>query len=201
MSKSSIYRTILNQRKGQKLQIEQSLFTAEESLKKAKKLLRYHEQAKSVIKEVGLKTQQQLQFHISDIATMALTAVLDNPYQLIAEFIERRDKTECDLFFTKGEEKLDPLTEAGGGAVDIATFALRIGSWSMQRPHSRNTIVLDEPMKNLSPEYKERGSEMIKMVSEKLNIQFIIVNHEVALTANADKVFKIYKKNKISKIE
>lgn len=201
MSKSSIYRTVLNQRKGQKLQIEQSLFTAEESLKKAKKLLRYHEQAKTVIKEVGLKTQQQLQFHISDIATMALTAVLDNPYQLIAEFIERRDKTECDLFFTKGEEKLDPLTEAGGGAVDIATFALRIGSWSMQRPHSRNTIVLDEPMKNLSPEYKERGSEMIKMVSEKLNIQFIIVNHEVALTANADKVFKIYKKNKISKIE
>lgn len=201
MSKSSIYRTILNQRKGQKLQIEQSLFTAEESLKKAKKLLRYHEQAKTVIKEVGLKTQQQLQFHISDIATMALTAVLDNPYQLIAEFIERRDKTECDLFFTKGEEKLDPLTEAGGGAVDIATFALRIGSWSMQRPHSRNTIVLDEPMKNLSPEYKERGSEMIKMVSEKLNIQFIIVNHEVALTANADKVFRIYKKNKISKVE
>lgn len=201
MNKSSTYRTILNQRKGQKLQIEQSLFTAEESLKKAKKLLRYHEQAKTVIKEVGLKTQQQLQFHISDIATMALTAVLDNPYQLIAEFIERRDKTECDLFFTKGEEKLDPLTEAGGGAVDIATFALRIGSWSMQRPHSRNTIVLDEPMKNLSPEYKERGSEMIKMVSEKLNIQFIIVNHEVALTANADKVFRIYKKNKISKVE
>lgn len=200
MTKISQLRTILDERKGQQKQIKLSLSTTTEELRVKKKELRFHEQAREIIKEVGLKTQQQLQFHISDVGSMALDAVFDSPYQLVAEFTERRNKTECDLLFERNEERVDPLTQSGGGAVDIAAFALRIGSWSMQRPHSRNVIILDEPMKNLSPEYREKGSQMLKMISEKLGIQFIIVNHETMLTANADKVFRVNKKGKISKV-
>lgn len=193
-------RKYVTQSEGKLHQIEVESISTKEKLVELRKAISRHEQAKEILKAIGLKTQQQLQYHISDIASLALDAVFENPYELILEFVERRDKTECDIVFVKEGEKVDPLTESGGGAVDIASFALRIASWSMQNPKTRNTIFLDEPMKNLSPEYRERGSTMLKTVSQRLGIQLIIINHEPILTSNADKVIKIGKKGKFSRI-
>jgi len=139
---------------------------------------------------VGLKTQQQLQYHISDITSLALEAVFNDPYELVVEFVQRRNKTECDLYFQRDENRMDPLSASGGGAVDVASFALRIASWSMERPKSRNVIILDEPLRFLSNDHQEKASIMIKEISEKLGIQFIIVTHEPILASYADQVFE-----------
>lgn len=193
-------RKLVTQSEGKLHQIDAEILATKEQLVELRKSIVRHEQAKEILKSIGLKTQQQLQYHISDIASLALDAVFEEPYELLLEFVERRDKTECDIVFAKEGEKVNPLTESGGGAVDIAAFALRIASWSMQYPKTRNTIFLDEPMKNLSPEYRERGSNMLKTVSQRLGIQLIIINHEPILTSNADKVIRIGKKGKFSKI-
>ena len=150
---------------------------------------------------MGLKTQQQLSFHISDIASLALDAVFDDPYELLAEFVQRRNKTECDLFFVRDNERMDPLSASGGGAVDVAAFALRIASWSMQRPKSRSTIILDEPMRFLSVDHQEKASAMIKQISERLGIQFIIITHEPTLALAADKVFEIHIKKGVTTVQ
>jgi DNA repair exonuclease SbcCD ATPase subunit len=194
-------RKTLEQQKGKAKQIASSISVLSAELKEKKKSLIQHEKAREIIKEVGLKTQQQLSFHISDVASLALGAVFPDPYELLVEFTDRRNKTECDLYFVRDDEKIDPLMASGGGAVDVASFALRIASWSMGRPRTNNVIILDEPMKNLSPEYRERGSQMLKEVSERLGIQFIIINHEPILTAYADRVFKVDIKNKVSSVE
>jgi len=190
MSKIQDLRNRLERQKGQKIQIESSIAVVQQSMKESGRELRRHEQAREVIREVGLKTQQQLQIHISDITSLALDAVFPNPYKLVAEFVQRRNKTECDLYFERDENKTDPLSASGGGAVDVAAFALRVASWSMQRPKSRATLVMDEPMRFLSAEYQEKASIMIKEVSKKLGIQFIIITHEPILASYADKVFE-----------
>ncbi len=199
-TKLSQLNTLITEMQGKRKEIISSISTGKEELLSLKRDARRHEQAKEVLKIVGLDTQRQLQYHISDIASLALNSIFEDPYELQLDFVERRDKTECDIFFNRDGEKIDPLTSSGGGAVDIASFALRIASWSMQVPHTRNTIFLDEPMKNLSAEYREKGSEMLKQVSKKLGIQFIIINHEPMLTAMADNVVRVEKKKKYSKI-
>ena len=75
-----------------------------------------------------------------------VVAVFDDPYTLRVEFVEKRGKTECELWFaqTKEEEEegnedgergrevlIDPLAGSGGGPVDVAAFALRIAIWSL----------------------------------------------------------------------
>ena len=111
---------------------------------------------------------------------MALEAVMVNPYELVLEFVERRNKTECDILFRRGERLRDPFY-AGLGAVDIASFALRIASWSMSDPKLRNVMVLDEPFKHLKgKEDNERAIQMVKQISEKLNLQIIMVSDERA---------------------
>ena len=86
---------------------------------------------------------------------------------------------------------MDPLSASGVGAVDVASFALRVASWSMQRPKSRSTLILDEPFRFLSADYQEQASVMIKEISDKLGIQFIIITHETILTSCADKIFEV----------
>jgi len=184
-------RNLVEQKKGQKRQLDKNLAALNTTLKEMKRELIRLEQAREIIREVGQKTQSQLSYHISDITTLAMEAVFADPYQLQVDFVQRRNKTECDLSFVRNENVVNPLSAAGGGAVDFAAFALRIASWSMSRPRTRNTIILDEPLRFLSAENQERASAMIKELSKRLNLQFIIITHEPILTTYADKIFEV----------
>jgi len=200
MNNIQTLRNRLEQQKGQKIQIEKSLSLLQSELNESKRSLRRCEQAREIIRIVGMETQKQLQYHISDITSLALEAVFPDPYELEVEFIKRRNKTECDLYFVRGDMRVDPLTASGVGAVDVAAFALRIASWSMSKPHSRNTIILDEPFRFLSVDYQEKASIMLQTLSQKLGIQFIIITHEQTLTEHADKVFQVLIRKGKSKV-
>lgn len=201
MAEITKIRKRLEQQKG-KLEIleqQQQRFVQEIDTLKAKR--NNLEQARELIREVGLKTQQQLQYHISDITSLALSAVFEDPYELKVDFVQRRNKTECDLIFVRDEKEMDPLEASGYGAVDVASFALRVASWSMQQPRTRNVIILDEPMRFLSADRQQYAGKMVKELSERLGIQFIIVTHEEVFSQYADKVFQVSMKDKVSQIK
>jgi DNA repair exonuclease SbcCD ATPase subunit len=201
MSSIKEIRKTLEQRKGQLNQIKKDLRETRQSVKETKLNLIYHEQAREILREAGLKTQQTLSYHIGEITSLALDAVFEEPYTLEVDFVERRNKTECDLTFQREGNKVSPLDASGGGAIDVATFALRVSSWSMKNPHTRNVIILDEPLKNLDEIRLEKASKMLKEVSDRLNIQFIIVTHETTLTQFADRVFEVSIRNGVSRIK
>jgi predicted ABC-type transport system involved in lysophospholipase L1 biosynthesis ATPase subunit len=171
-----------------------------DQLRDGRRSLHRHEQAREIVREVGLATQQQLQVHISDVTSLALESVFEDPYELVAEFVQRRNKTECDLYFARDGHRMDPMDSSGYGAVDVASFALRIAAWSMQVPKKRNVIILDEPFKFLDgrTDRIERASLMIKELSDRLGIQFIIVTHNATLADHADKTFRVALRNKKS---
>ena len=194
-------RSEFDRRKGKQQQIDKSLKAEQTTLSDQQKKLHRHEQAREIIKEVGLKTQQALALHISDITNLAMQSVFDPPYEMVVNFIERRNKTECDLLFKRGDNLIDPLNASGGGPADIASFALRIACWSMQRPRNRPVILLDEPMHFLSRDLQPKASEMIKQLSEKLGLQFIIITHDEDLTTNADRTFEVSIRNGVTKVE
>lgn len=193
-------RSLLERLKGEKIRIEKDIEIQESLSVDLSRSLKRHEQAKEIIREVGIKTQEQLQYHISDITSLALEAIFPNPYKLEVEFVQRRNKTECDIFFTRDDNRVDPLSASGGGAVDVAAFALRIASWSLEFPHSRNVLILDEPMKFVSEGLRDKASHMLKEVSQKLGIQFIIITHEPKLTTYADKIFEVTNKKGVSQV-
>jgi DNA repair exonuclease SbcCD ATPase subunit len=198
--KTQDLRNVLEQRKGKKAQVLNTIEALAVELRQKKKSLRRHEEAREIVRLVGIETQKQLQAHISDISSLALDAVFPDPYELIAEFVQRRNKTECDLYFVRDGEKVDPLEATGFGAVDVASFALRVASWAMEDPKLRNVIILDEPFKFLSEDHQEDASIMLKQISKKLGIQFIIVTHEQILTTYADRIFSVKLRRRKSKI-
>ena len=184
-------RQIVERKKGQRDKVISLLSVCKKEINRLKGEINFSEQAQAIIQKLSQETQRQLEWHISEIVTLALASTFDNPYIFKAEFVQRRGKTECDLFFERDGFKVDPVAEAGGGAVDVAAFALRVAMWSLVKPRWRNILVFDEPFKNINDKTRrtqERIAEMVKVLSRKLKLQFIIVTMIPELEEMADRV-------------
>jgi len=75
----------------------------------------------------------------------------------------------------------------GGGAVDVAAFALRMAFIAIRG--GRPILVLDEPFKFVSVDLQNKCSDMIKELSRKLSIQVIMVSHLPEIISGADRIF------------
>lgn len=197
-------RQIIERKKGQKDKVISLLYSCKDEIRQLKKEIDFSEQARAIIQKVAQETQRQLEWHISEIVTLALASTFDNPYIFKAEFVQRRGKTECDLFFERDGFRVDPVAEAGGGAVDVTAFALRVAMWSLARPKWRNTLIFDEPFKNINDKSRrtqERVAEMVKVLSRKLKLQFIVITMIPELEEIADRVFEFSLAKGKTKIE
>ena len=193
--------TRLNQLKGAKSILENNLNSAKTKIEELETKLDTIEKAREIIRIVALDTQKQLEYQISEIVSLALASVFENPYKLKLNFVEQRGKTEALLTFERNGQECNPLNASGGGAVDVACMALRLSLWSLQQKKTRNTIILDEPFKCLSKDLSEKAGQLLKMLSEKLGIQFILVTHDQNIIPYADKVFRVSKIGNYSKVE
>jgi len=185
---------------GEKEQIEKRLL----ELKKNKEIqttsLIDIEQAQIIIQEVALTLQNSIKFHIEDIVNLALNYVFPGEYEFVLDFFIRRNQTECEFWLKKEDKLFNPLNSNGGGIVDILAFALRIALWSLKIGKKNNTIILDEPFRFISSDLQVCAGEILRELSEKLDIQFIIVTHEDQIMEIADKLFVVEKTKNISKI-
>lgn len=147
--------------------------------------------ALEIIQVTAKLTQQQLEIHISELVSLALEAVFPNPYKMVLKFETRRNRSEADLLLQdENGNLLNPMDAVGGGVVDVAAFALRIALWSLKRPRPRAAMIMDEPFRFLSADLQDRASRMLKEISQRLGVQFLIVTHEENLLAAGDKTFR-----------
>lgn len=168
------------------------------TMESANKTYADSEKARIVVQNVANQVQKDLEYRITNIVTMALAAVFPDPYNFKVEFVVRRNQTECDMLFTKDGNECDPIDASGGGAIDIASLALRMAIWSINK--TRAIQILDEPCKFLSRDMQSKASEILKELSDKLGIQLVIVSHIPEMIESADRVIQVEQKDGISKV-
>ena len=157
-------------------------------------------EARTVLQILAKEAQNEGVYSIIDIINMALSAVFEEEIKFTIEFIEKRNKTEVEMYLEDQDgNKTTPRWDEAGGVLDIVFLAFRISLWAMSKPAP--VIILDEPVKNLSKPQQINASKILKTLSEELNLQFILVTHETALIESADRVFEVTKKNGISSVE
>lgn len=195
-------RRTLEQRKGARDKVKKDLKESRKEQIRQNLRLQQTENALEISKQVGLKTQQELEYHISNLVSAAISSVFpDNPYKFRALFIERRGKTECDLMLERDGELIDALSSAGGGVVDITALALRIAALSMKSGRIHPVLLLDEPFKHLSIDLQDRAEEMLHELASKVGVQVISNSHATTAIENTDRAFQVNIKNGISSIQ
>lgn len=195
-------KSIVSQRRGKLDYLAGEKNRVDDLLRTTRLNLTTAEQARLIIQHVSQVTQTELEYHVSELVSLAMSAVFPEPYKLKLVFKLLRGKSEASLQFERDGMVLeDPTMESGGGVVDVAAFALRVSLWSLAQPRSRATIVLDEPLRFLSRDLQPAASEMIKELSRRLNLQFLIITHEPNLLSASDRVFEVSMKNGVSLVE
>jgi DNA repair exonuclease SbcCD ATPase subunit len=178
--------------------LESQLAEEQISVKKQEVFLDIATKARAVVQVVAEATQKKLEYRISNLVSMALASIWEDPYKFTLRFIQRRNKTECDLVFSKnGNETDDILNSGGGGVADIASIALQLALWSIKK--SRNVMIWDEPTSFLhNPIYQEKASDLFKRLCEELQLQIIMISDQQNIIQAADKVITVEYKNGVS---
>lgn len=173
--------------------LNKELNLVRQEIAKLKKEINASMMATGIIQGVAKETQKQVELQISSLVSLSLKSVFNRPYKFNIEFVERRGKTECDLFFEKGGIKFE-ADDVGGGVLDVAAFALRVSLWVIQRPRSRAIFILDEPFKNINDPKRilhQKVAEMVRMISQMVKVQIIIISTIPEMEEIADNIFVV----------
>ena len=139
--------------------------------------------AQGLVQAVAQQIQQQAHNRIASVVSRALEAVFDEPYEFCINFEQKRGRTEAGLVFVRDGMEVDPMTASGGGVVDVAAFALRLSCLMLHRPPLRRLLILDEPFKFVSAEYRGRLRVLLDTLSKEMGVQMLMVTHILELKA------------------
>lgn len=199
--KASHYRQKLERLKGLREAAERNLEKSKNDVHELEMHMGYCEEAATIIRHVAQQTQQQLEYQISELVSLAMFSVFDSPYEFELEFVQRRNRTEADIWFSRGGHRIDPVTASGGGAVDVAAFALRVALWNLAIPKTIPLLILDEPLKWLKGgDLPEKGANMMKEISERIGLQILMISHIPDQIEGADRRIEVRLVNKVSQI-
>lgn len=133
--------------------------------------------AQEMAQHVAQAVQQQAHRQIAEVVSRCLSAVFDEPYTFRLLFERKRGRTEARLVFERDGLEVDPMTASGGGVVDVAAFALRLSCLILHKPPVRRVLILDEPFKYVSEEYRERVRKLLETLAQEMGVQFLMVTH------------------------
>lgn len=187
-------RNLYQQAVGMDKQIVNTLEQKKTDLAYNQKRLKLIEEGQVFLQKVAQETQEHLRFQIEDIVNLALETCFPGEYIFQIQFNVSRGKTDAELVFIdqRSGKPIDPMEASGGGVVDLTCFALRIASYALESG-TDNLIILDEPFRFLSRDLQARAGEILKTLSEKMNLQIILVSHIPELIDVADKIFTVKK--------
>lgn len=152
------------------------------NLKELKKDLKAALKVQKLVQDLSERVQRKAHKRIAAVVTKCLTTVWGKKaYEFRIEFAKKRNKTEASLMFYKDGNPVDPKDASGDGAVDIASFALRIACILFSQPPLRRFVALDEPFKHLHPPVVKYARRLLDELSKELEIQFVVITHSKIL--------------------
>lgn len=167
-----------------------------QALAHARERLMRSEDAQKVIQTVAKNVQQKAHEGIAKIVTKALRVIFDEPMRFELVFEKKRGRTEARPTFFKGKHEVHPTDGSGGGVLDVAVLGLRVASILLAEPELRRFLAMDEPFRNLSsPIYRDRIRQLIELLAEELNFQFLLVTQTPELEFG--KVYRFRPNNRI----
>lgn len=191
------YRKKIEQFKAERDLGQQELLKKEASLVEALDTETKLEVLLTVARKAAGLVQDELATKLSTIVTRALATIFEEPWEFVAEFVERRNVSECDLYLKKDGEKYDILRSTGGGAADVCSICLQMAFILLT--DARRILIIDEPARHLGA-YTERFAQVLSQLCTELQFTIIAVTHAEGLSDAAAKVFKVTQKGGVSDV-
>jgi len=159
------------------------------------------EKAVEVVNAVTILTLQEVKTFIEDTVSLCLSIVFGDEYKLSIDYDIKRGRSEANISILKGEEKLDPKDEVGGGVIDVASIGMRLVLWLLSVPRTAPIFIFDEPFRFVSRDLTDKIVDMLREVCEVFGAQIIMVSHNEELIDGCDKTIRVTQENGVSSVE
>ena len=122
----------------------------------------------------------------------------DRELELKYRLKELRGQKAYEFYLEDNGIEVEVLDGSGGGVINVVSLLFRL--LLLVISSKRKFIVLDEPIVNLSEDYRYRLLTFIKKLTVTYNIQLIIVSHWKEVEEISDKVYSIEHDGKESRM-
>jgi len=167
---------LLNDRKQKLGQVQQKL----DQLQHQQKLL---VQCSQILQDFYTNIQSASVRRLETFVTYCLREVFgDDAYEFRIKYETRRNQPEADFIFVRKDELgveqiYSPTLSAGGGALDVCVFALRLAVVTSSTQKPRHLFILDEPFRYVSQNYRPNLVQLIETLATDYKFQFVIITH------------------------
>jgi len=188
---------------GKKKALEDKAISTTKRLEEIKTTTEHLIKASLFLQTLSDTTRQQIIDRISSIVTDALQKIKDPDLEFKMNLSTERNQVDVKFVVVnkKTEQEYDILNSCGGSIADIVTFPLKVALLLKWEPSLSRILILDESFKFVSVADQEALGEFVRQISEKLNLQTILVTHSPTLTAKAHKVFEVTQAKGLSTVE
>lgn len=155
-------------------------------------------QAILTVQAIATELQANLTSFFTTCVQSALDIVFPGAYKFVMEFTSRRDQAELDMWLDRNGEKVSVLDSAGGGVVDVVSFALRTCCLLLSK--KRKVLFLDEPFKFIRGEARTRLGELLNLLSVQSGVQIIMVADVAGAPIEGARRFRVDIENGVSRL-
>jgi DNA repair exonuclease SbcCD ATPase subunit len=192
------YHEVLMQYKNLQIQLDKNKYFINNTHKKLVLL----SDVKQLLMDFSENTRDVIKHKLESLVNSALKCIFTDKQIIFKIQINRTKKIIFYDMYIETDGTITPLFDAkGGGVLDIVTMALRISFVRMFSATLRQTVILDEPFKNLDNERLILAIEWLSQISKELEIQFIIVTHEESIVERSKKIFQFTLTNGVTHVE
>lgn len=195
------YKSFLAETRAKKQLLSSQVSTIQSELLQLKTRLGHLITAQDVMNTVSVLAQTEFKGVVESLVTEALHYVFGENYAFEIESSVSRNQAEAQMWVTIDGVRHSLKDELGGGVVDVCSFVLKVTFWALQLNRTEPVLIFDEPLKNIDSGRLEAIGVMIKTLSERLGVQYIIVTHEQELAAIADVSYRVILTEGVSAVE
>ena len=163
------------------------------------------ENALDVLRMYGIIKEQVLREKIDVVVTQGLKLIFGDEYKSKLEFKISRGQAVLIpkiVSLMDGQEIETSIEDSrGGGIANVCSVLYQIIVLSLVEPKQKKIFFADEPFRNLSQEHLESAGDFLKVLSERLNIQIVLITHRKELQSIADKLYKFKNINGETEVE
>lgn len=185
-------RDSLIRKEGELLALEQAKQDAQVKVSTLSHDVVVYEKVAALLVNLADSRQSSIVSAVEKLVTHGLRLIFEQELSFIVELDTKARRTTCSFYiesYVHNEVIRTPiLSSRGGGVASVAAFLLRVILVILSG--TRRLLVLDETFAQLSSNYEEPCAAFIKTLTEKANMQIILVTHSTTYQSYADIVYK-----------
>ncbi len=148
-------------------------------------------QTVEVLNKLARASKEDLDRMVEGLLTHAVTSVWGDGYEFKVVTTEKRGTTADELVLMKNGKSVPIMEGHGGGVVNVVAFVLRLIFILKSKRPMRKIVFLDEPFSYVSAGLQPAVGELLRELTRKLQIDFVIVSHLDTIQRYADRVYEM----------